>query len=79
MDVRLETEYNYYTSHKKELLDKYLEKYIVIKDTAVVGVYTSQDEALTESSQKYKMGTFLIQQVMQNDEAIQRFYSRVYV
>jgi hypothetical protein len=76
----LEKEFKYFRDHKDELRNKYLGKTIVIKDDAVVGVFASEAEALREASKKYKLGTFLIQQVSETDEEyIQRFHSRVYV
>jgi hypothetical protein len=76
----LEKEYGYFKNHKQELKKKYLGKFIVIKGEKVIGAYLSAGEALKETSQKYKVGTFLIQEIVENDsDIIQRYHSRVFV
>ena len=76
----LEKEYGYFQKHKDELKKKYLGKFIVIKGDEVIGAYLSAGEALKVTSQKYKIGTFLIQEIVENDpDIIQRFHSRVFV
>lgn len=72
----LEKEYEYFLANKESLLKKYLNKFIVIIDNQVVGSYATQEEALSESSKKYAVGTFLIQKVSDKAEDIaQRFFS----
>lgn len=76
----LEKEYEYFQKNKKELKEKFLGKFIVIKNEEVIGAYSSAAEALKETSKKYAVGSFLIQQVVENDaDYIQRFHSRVFV
>lgn len=76
----LEKEYGYFQKHKDELKKKYLGKFIVIKGEAVIGVYSTAGEALKETSGKNEIGTFLIQEIVENDsDIIQRFHSRVFV
>ncbi len=76
----LEKEYAFFEKNKAELLKKYRNKFIVIVKEAVVDSYDSQDEALRESSKKYKLGSFLIQKVSDGEEdVIQRFFSRVII
>jgi len=76
----LEKEYEYFQKNKKELKAKFLGKFIVIKNEEVIGAYSSAAEALKETSKKYEVGSFLIQQVVENDaDYIQRFHSRVFV
>ncbi len=74
----LEKEYEFYQTNKDEFVKKYIGKFIVIKNDAVIGVYTSPIEALRESVKTNEMGTFLIQEIKGNDEPVIRFYSRVY-
>ncbi len=57
----LEIEIQYYKNNEKKLLEKYLEKYIVIVGKGVVGVYDTHAEAYAESRKEYRVGTFLIQ------------------
>lgn len=72
----LEKEYDYFLKNKETMLREYENKFIVIVGEQVVGSYASQDEALKESSQKYAIGTFLIQKISNKQEDItQRFFS----
>ncbi|MEO5950350.1 MAG: DUF5678 domain-containing protein [Candidatus Saccharimonadales bacterium] len=74
----LDQEFKYYKAHQSELLVEYENRWIVIKDEAVVGAYNTQIEALTESTAKYEIGTFLIQFVDSGNQSYtQTFHSRV--
>ncbi len=76
--MMLEKEFEFFKKNRKELLKKYKNLYIVIKDEKVVGSYKTQSEALSESAKKFELGTFLIQKVLKNEEdLIQHFHSRV--
>jgi len=76
----LDKGYEYYKEHKKELLEKYKDKFIVIVNQKVISNYSSREEALSKTVQIYELGKFLIQKVTdQEEEIIQRFHSRVYV
>lgn len=74
----LEKEFKYYLDNQKELVKKYNGKFIVIIDNEVVGDYGSYDEALFESCKKHELGTFLIQECTEGEDAYtQTFHSRV--
>lgn len=74
----LEKEFQYFLDHQKELVKKYDNKFIVIIGEAVVGSYETEAEAFLKSSEKYELGTFLIQQCISGEEAYsQNFHSRV--
>ncbi|PIR93533.1 hypothetical protein COT99_00185 [Candidatus Falkowbacteria bacterium CG10_big_fil_rev_8_21_14_0_10_43_10] len=74
----LEKEYKYYKKNKKELLEKYNNKFIVIKNDEVIGAYSSEEDAYNNTIKTNKLGTFLIKQCLADDkEEIQTFHSRV--
>ena len=74
----LEKEFKYYLDHQDELLKKYNGRVIVIKGDKVIGDYSSEAEAYTESLKSHKLGTFLIQVcVPGSDTYTQTFHSRV--
>ena len=76
----LNKEQEFFDSHKEELRKQYLGKRIVISGDEVKGVFTSDEEALTESLKTMAPGTFMIKFITENDEEhVQRFFSRVYV
>jgi len=57
----LEKEFKYFVDHQSDLVEKYNNKFIVIKDQAVIGSYDSHADAYNETLKTEKLGTFLIQ------------------
>ncbi len=66
----LDREYEFYICNKKELLKKYLNKYIVIKDNDIIGIYKEFDKAMNEALKKYKIGNFMVKQVLIEEPVI---------
>lgn len=78
MDKNLEKEFQYYLDHQKELVDKYNGKFLVIRECAVMGAYDTELEAVEKASEKYEMGTFLVQKCEPGKESYtQTYHSRV--
>ena len=78
MKNNLEKEFKYFLDHQKELVEQYGDKFIVIKNQEVIGVYASESEAFTETQKKHALGTFLIQECKPGtDVYTQTFHSRV--
>lgn len=76
MSRPLEKEFNYYLDNQDELVKKYNGKFIVIKNQKVIGDYSTELEAIKKTSQKEKLGTFLIQKCEPGvDSYSQMFYS----
>jgi hypothetical protein len=76
----LEKEYDYFLNNKDTLFANYHNRVIVIKDEKVIGDYDTKEEALKETVKEHELGTFLIQEISQEElDDIKRFYSRVYV
>lgn len=76
----LKKEFQYYIGHQKELVQKYNGKCIVIKDHQVIGVFDSELEAVKKTSEKYELGTFLVQKCEPGKESYtQTYHSRVIV
>jgi len=74
----LDKEFQYYLDHQSELVKKYNGRFIVVIGEEVVGDYESYEQALFESMKQYELGTFLIQECTEGDEAYtQTFHSRV--
>lgn len=71
----LKNNYNYYLKNKEELCQKYLNKYIIIKDEEVYGAYETMAEAI-ENAKKIEAGTYIIQRC-EKEENIQVFHTRV--
>lgn len=72
----LQKEFNYYKKHQKELLKQFEWRTIVIVGEDVVGVYDNEQQAYSETIKKHKLGKFLIQTCVK-DENLAMFHSRV--
>ena len=78
MSALLRSEFEWYLANQDELVEKYNGKYLVVKDSELVGVYDSENEAYFDSESKYGLGNFLIQLCTPGDAAYtQMFSSRV--
>jgi len=74
----LDKEFSYYLANQNELLKKYNNRFIVIMGETVVDDYDTYEQALFQSSQKHELGTFLIQECTEGEDAYtQTFHSRV--
>lgn len=74
----LEQEFKYYLDNQTELVEKYNNKFIAIKNQKVIGAYNSHGEALEQTSKAEKIGTFIIQHCIPGTEGYtQTFHSRV--
>lgn len=79
-DNLLKKDFDYYVKNHEEIVKRYLNKYIVIKEEKIVDSYDTFEEALEEASKKYDLGTFIIQKCDKSlDEQTQVFHSRVII
>jgi hypothetical protein len=78
MSKPLEKEFKYFIENKDSLVKKYNDKYIVIKNRKVIGVYDSEIEAIQGASENESLGTFLVQKcTLNNENYTQTYHSRV--
>lgn len=78
MTTELEKEFNYYLKNQDELVKRYNGKFIVIKNSQVIGAYDSELEAVEKTAEKYELGTFLVQKCEPGSESYtQTYHSRV--
>lgn len=77
MPSKLIKEFQYYLDHQDELVKKYNGKFLVIRDCSVIGVYDGELEAIEKTSEKYELGSFLVQKCEPGSEGYtQTFHSR---
>jgi hypothetical protein len=78
MKKPLKKEFEYYLANQDDLVSKYKDKYVVIKDSQVLGAYDSEIEAIQQTSKEHELGTFLVQKCEPGEESYtQTFHSRV--
>lgn len=67
--------FEYFNDNFQVLYEEYADKFLVIKDQGVIGIYDSFDEAYSETIKKEKIGTFLIQLCRNDETTVNQFYS----
>lgn len=72
----LEKETETYLKNEKTLLQESLGKFVLIKDTQIVGVFESQNDAITQGINKYGNTPFLVRKIEQQP-SIQNFTSNL--
>lgn len=78
MNSPLQKAFQYYLKNQKELVKKYEGKYLVLKDTEILGAFDDEITAIRESCKKHELGTFLVQLVEPGEDSYtQTFHSRV--
>jgi len=70
----LKEEFQYYLENQNELLKRYKGRFVVIVGKNVVGAYRSFKDAVMRSAKKYALGTFLVQECTEGDEAYTDHY-----
>ena len=73
----IERNYDYFEKNIEELIDKYQNDYLVIKDQKVVFNSKEKDKAFDYVKDKYKPGEYIIQKCEKPYDSVQIFYSRV--
>lgn len=71
-----DSNYDFFSSNIDSLCQKYENKYVVIKNQSIIGVYDSFNEAYAETIKKEELGTFLIQLCSKDEsKTVNCFYS----
>ena len=78
MKRKLEKNFRYFLDNLEELVKKYNNKYIVLKDEEVVADFDTEKEAYYFANKKYEPGSYLILPCHPGrDSYTQTFHSRV--
>jgi len=57
-----------YLAHKAELLRQSPGKYVLIKDTHIIGLFDHDEEAYNAGYRHYRLAPFLVKQVQEQDK-----------
>ena len=74
--MKLDKEYKVYLQHKGELLAKHEGKYVLIKESQIIDIYSSYEDALKEGLKKFGNVPFLVKKIEREDE-VNFFYTNV--
>lgn len=73
----LEKEYEFFQEQLDDLAKEHKNEYVVIKDTRILGFYTNEIEAISETSKTEEIGTFIVQSCNPEDQVIDFYTNRV--
>ena len=76
MATQLVKEFNYFNANSRELVEKHRGK-VVIKGETILGFFDSMMEAISETSKKEELGSFLVKKCEEESLEQQHFHSRV--
>ena len=62
--MSLEKELAFYEQHRDELVRDHLDKFVLVKDSGLVGTYSSFEEAYTDAVKRFGVGPVLVKQVL---------------
>ena len=69
-DVVQDKDYNFFLENIETLYEKYGHKFLAIKDEHILCVYDTFEEALNNTLKTEALGTFLIQECLENREKL---------
>lgn len=55
-------DFNYFIEHYQEFKKKYGHKFIAMQNQSILGVYDDEITAINETSVKYPLGSFIVQE-----------------
>ena len=64
----LEKERQYFSDHSAELRERYLGKFVVIKDDQLIGAFNTIEEGLSEAARRFGLEPFLVREVIATEE-----------
>ena len=71
-------DYEWFEKNRESLYQKYPDKFAVISNEAILGVFDTFDEALEHALDEKKAGEFLIQQCLKDFEPVQYYNKAVF-
>ena len=69
------SDFNWFVQHLDELYNKFGSCFLSIRDKSILGQYCSYAEAVAETSKKYPIGSFIVQQCGKDERAYTNYIS----
>ncbi len=67
--MALETEIAFFDKQKPELVEKYLGRFVLIRDSELIGVFNTIQEAIAAGARQFGLSSFLVREVKLEAEA----------
>ena len=62
-------DFDFFVSNYKKFFEEYGHKFLAIKNNAILGAYDSVQDAISDLSPKYEIGTYIIQECTNDDSS----------
>ena len=66
----LEKERKFFESHRADWLSQNPGKFVLVKDDELIGIFSSQKEALIEGARRFGTESFLVRQVEETEQVV---------
>ena len=73
----MEKDFEFFMKNINTFYEQYGPSFIAVKGERVIGVYESLERAVVETSKSHKIGTFLVQQCVENPETLVAHFSGI--
>jgi hypothetical protein len=71
-------DYEYFLQNTDQFYKQYGHKYLAIKDQGIFGVYSTFNETLENTLKTESLGSFLVQECLENrEQAVRHFQSNI--
>lgn len=78
-DIERKQDFNFFINNYQELYKKYGHKFLAIKNKEILGVYDSIPSAIDELSEKYEVGSYIIQECTGDESAYRTTIMRLII
>ena len=68
MSVQLKKEYQTYLSHRRDLINQHLDKYVLIKNNKIINLFESYESALRSGLKSFGHVPFFIRSIKEEEE-----------
>ena len=78
-DEERKKDFDFFINSYKDLYKKYGHKFLAIKNEKILGAYDSVPDAITQLSNEYEIGTYIIQECTSDDSAYRTTIMRLII
>lgn len=78
-DEERRNDFDFFINNYKDLYKQYGHKFLAIKNEKVLGAYDSVPDAITQLSNEYEIGTYIIQECTGDDSAYRTTIMRLII
>lgn len=74
-ETERQNDFDYFIQHYQEFYKQYGHKFLAIKNKKILGIYDDEVSAINTTSEKYPLGTFIVQECNGNESGYTNYIS----